>query len=240
MYSHCSLGLSTGSADRAILFWVSLLIFTLSLPTLLGVILRPFPTILYLTPGSTYQGGVVYSIGFLSFPNYNVKIVYIHKGLNGWCTDSTAVGLHYATSCHKWMFAVATSIGVSMTDWSWVGCCERVSGLASGVHGNWVRDVHWCYGTWHHRLLTKLKEEVPGPTLLHTDNWVANLLMQNPVNHSATKHINMQYHFIWECITDRSINLKLISMKDMVANILTKSLAHIMSQLCNLDMETHP
>ena len=31
----------------------------------------------------------------------HVKIVYIHKGLNGQCTDSTAVRLHYATGCHK-------------------------------------------------------------------------------------------------------------------------------------------
>ena len=26
---------------------------------------------------------------------------YIHKGLNGQCTDSTTVGLHHATGCHK-------------------------------------------------------------------------------------------------------------------------------------------
>ena len=36
-----------------------------------------------------------------TFPD-NV-LVYIHERLNGWCTDSTAVGLCYTTSCHKWM-----------------------------------------------------------------------------------------------------------------------------------------
>ena len=41
--------------------------------------------------------------------------------------------------------AVATSIGVSVTGWLRVGCHERVSGLAGGVHGNWVGEVHWCY-----------------------------------------------------------------------------------------------
>ena len=54
-----------------------------------------------------------------------------------------------------------------------------------------------------------------------------NLLAWNPVNHSATKHIDVQYHFIRECITDCSINLRLISMKDMAADILTKSLVCI-------------
>ena len=43
--------------------------------------------------------------------------------------------------------AVATSIGVNVTGWLRAGCCERVLGLASGVCGNWVGEVHWGYGT---------------------------------------------------------------------------------------------
>ena len=42
--------------------------------------------------------------------------------------------------------AVATGIGVKVTDRSRVGCRESVSGLASGVHGNWVGEVCRCYG----------------------------------------------------------------------------------------------
>ena len=80
---------------------------------------------------------------------------------------------------------------------------------------------------WLRRLLTELKEEVPGPTPLHIDNRAADLLTQNPMNHSATKHINIRYHFIRECIADGSINLRLIGTKDMTADILTKSLACI-------------
>ena len=80
---------------------------------------------------------------------------------------------------------------------------------------------------WLRRLLTELKEGVLGPTSLHIDNHVANLLTWNPVNHGAMKHIDVQYHFIWESIADRSINLKLISMKEMAVDILTKSLACI-------------
>ena len=43
--------------------------------------------------------------------------------------------------------AVATGIGVKVTGRSRVGCHESVSGLAGGVHGNWVGEVCWCYGT---------------------------------------------------------------------------------------------
>src|SRR5258708_9228402 len=50
-------------------------------------------------------------------------------------------------------------------------------------------------------------------------------LHHNPVNHAATKHVNVRYHFIRECITDGTIDLKLIGMNDMAADILTKALA---------------
>ena len=39
------------------------------------------------------------------------------------------------------------------------------------------------------------------------------------------KHIDVHYHFIRDCIMDRSINLKLISMNNMAANVMTKALA---------------
>ena len=93
---------------------------------------------------------------------------------------------------------------------------------------------------WLRRLLTELKEWVPGPTSLHIDNCAANLLTWNPVNHGAMKHIDVQYHFIWESIADRSINLKLISSKEIAVDILTKLLTHIKhEQFCLvLGMET--
>ena len=44
---------------------------------------------------------------------------------------------------------------------------------------------------WLRRLLTELQEEVPGPTVLHIDNCATNLLARNPINHTATKHIDI-------------------------------------------------
>ncbi len=65
------------------------------------------------------------------------------------------------------------------------------------------------------------------PTPLHIDNRATDLLTQNPVNHAAMKHINIHYHFIQECIADESVDLRLIGMNDMAADVLTKLLAHI-------------
>ena len=76
----------------------------------------------------------------------------------------------------------------------------------------------------------ELKEEVTGLTPLYINDHAADLLARNPINHSATKHIDVllqRYHFIRECIVDGSLDLRLIGMNDMAADVLTKSLAHI-------------
>ena len=84
---------------------------------------------------------------------------------------------------------------------------------------------------WLHHLLSELHEDVSQPTILHIDNRAADLLARNPVNHTATKHIDVHYHFIWECITGKSINLSLICTNDMAADLLMKSLVHVMLEI---------
>ena len=69
--------------------------------------------------------------------------------------------------------------------------------------------------------------DVSKSTVLHIDNRAADLLTRNPVNHAVTKHIDVRYHFIRECITDKSVELNLIGTNDMAADLLTKSLARV-------------
>ena len=79
-------------------------------------------------------------------------------------------------------------------------------------------------------------------TRLYIDNHATDLLTRNPVNHATMKHIDIRYHFIWECIADGSIDLKLIGTNNMGADILTKALAvNKHKQFCQmLRMETVP
>ena len=83
---------------------------------------------------------------------------------------------------------------------------------------------------------------MPEPTRMFIDDWAVDLLTRNPVNHAATKHIDIRYHFIWECIEDGSVNLKLIRTNDMATDILTKALVVTKHKhFCQmLGMETMP
>ena len=103
---------------------------------------------------------------------------------------------------------------------------QQSSAATSSTHAEYIAAAEAAKElVWLRRFLLEVGEDVPGPTTLFIDNRAANLLARNPVNHSATKHIDVRYHFICDCIADGSINLSLIGSNDMTADILTKSLA---------------
>ena len=143
-------------------------------------------------------------VGLVGYTNAD----WVNDRSNQWLISGYA--FLYSGGVVSWMSRQQTTVADSSTHAEYIAATEASKELV-----------------WLHRLLTELKEGVPGPTPLHINNHAANLLAQNLVNHSAMKHINVRYHFIWECITDGSINLRLIGTKDMTADILTKSLACI-------------
>src|SRR5213075_935292 len=49
-------------------------------------------------------------------------------------------------------------------------------------------------------------------------------LAHNPEHHARTKHIDIQYHFIRNCVEDGRLQLEYCPTEDMVADGLTKAL----------------
>ncbi|PKU64804.1 Retrovirus-related Pol polyprotein from transposon TNT 1-94 [Dendrobium catenatum] len=77
---------------------------------------------------------------------------------------------------------------------------------------------------WLRRLLQELDIPQQAPTTLYCDNTSAIALANNPVYHVRTKHIEIDCHFIRECIKNLSITVHHISSKDQLADLFTKSL----------------
>ncbi len=110
---------------------------------------------------------------------------------------------------------------------SWMSKQQSTT-VTSSTHAKYITAAEAAKElVWLHHLLTKLHEIIPGLTPLHIDNRATDLLAQNPMNHAATKHVDVCYHFIRECIADDLINLRLIGTNDMAADILMKSLANM-------------
>ena len=79
-------------------------------------------------------------------------------------------------------------------------------------------------GIWLKRLLCDLGVESM-PTVILEDNQGAIAIAKNPVNHSRTKHIDIRYHYIRECVQNGQIELQYCPTNDMKADIFTKPLA---------------
>ena len=51
--------------------------------------------------------------------------------------------------------------------------------------------------------------------------------MKNPVFHGRSKHIDIRFHFIRECVERGQIIVEHVDSKDQRADILTKALAYV-------------
>ena len=77
---------------------------------------------------------------------------------------------------------------------------------------------------WIQRMFKELGRTLEDEKIIYEDNQGAIALAKNPEQHARTKHIDIQYHFIRECIENGYIELKYIPTEDMVADAMTKPL----------------
>lgn len=78
--------------------------------------------------------------------------------------------------------------------------------------GNLVKEL-----TWYHIM----------HITLFVDNKSVIQLMKNLVFHGSSKHIDIHYHFIRECVEERHILVEHVNSKDQWASIFTKTLTYV-------------
>jgi hypothetical protein len=69
-----------------------------------------------------------------------------------------------------------------------------------------------------------LKRKQAGIFDLKIDNQSTIALSNNPVFHDCSKHIELRYHFIRECVERNRVNIQYIGTSEQLAGILTKAL----------------
>jgi len=81
-----------------------------------------------------------------------------------------------------------------------------------------------CEVVWLQKLLSYLGQLVDAHVVIYCDNISSILLVNNPVYHARTKHIEVRYHFIREKVIVKEIDLIHVSTENQVADIFTKAL----------------
>ena len=75
--------------------------------------------------------------------------------------------------------------------------------------------------------------------LIYPDNAGAKALAHNPKHHDRTKHIDIRYHYIRECIENSMVTLEYVPTADNTANILTKALPRKLHERHTIGLGVH-
>jgi hypothetical protein len=89
-----------------------------------------------------------------------------------------------------------------------------------------------CQGVWLARLLAEFRGERCRAFTLKIDNESAIQLSKNPVFHDRSKHIDVRYHYIRECVEENRVTLVSVGTVEELADILTKALGPV--RFCEL------
>lgn len=82
-----------------------------------------------------------------------------------------------------------------------------------------------CEGLWIKRVMNDLGLTITLPIHLYCDNVSAIHMIENPIQHDKSKHIEIDRHFIREKIEDNVICITHVASKNQTADIFTKPLA---------------
>nr|GEX68482.1 Gag/Pol polyprotein [Tanacetum cinerariifolium] len=78
--------------------------------------------------------------------------------------------------------------------------------------------------TWLQALLNELGIRSSLTPILWCDNLGATCLSANPIFHVRTKHVEIDYHFVWEKVAQGDLRVQHIYTHDQIAYIFTKPL----------------
>ncbi|PKU80641.1 Retrovirus-related Pol polyprotein from transposon TNT 1-94 [Dendrobium catenatum] len=93
---------------------------------------------------------------------------------------------------------------------------------------------------WLRRLLQDFQFPSMSPTTLFCDNISAMSLANNPVFHARTKHIEIDYHYIRECIKSNIIKVHHLYTTDQTADVFTKGLSTAQFQALRTKLTLQP
>lgn len=77
---------------------------------------------------------------------------------------------------------------------------------------------------WIWTLLVGLSRQRMEATIVYCDNQSCIKLSENPMFHDKSKHIDIQCHFIRDCVQRGAVQLQCVPTEEQVADILMKAL----------------
>eukprot|EP00253_Pinus_taeda_P020907 PITA_20907 len=113
---------------------------------------------------------------------------------------------------------------IGSTAVSWYSRKERSVALSSAEAEYMAASLAACEAIWMRKILVGLFGSHLDLTVIYCDNQSCIKLSANPVFHDRSKHIDIRYHHIRDCVQRRIMLLSYIPTEDQDADILAKAL----------------
>eukprot|EP00253_Pinus_taeda_P022669 PITA_22669 len=113
---------------------------------------------------------------------------------------------------------------IRSTTVSWYSRKQRSVALSSAKAEYMATSLAACKAIWMRKILVRLFGSHLDPTMIYCDNQSCIKLLANPVFHDRSKHIDIRYHHIRDCVQQRIMFLSYIPTEDQHVDILTKAL----------------
>jgi hypothetical protein len=110
----------------------------------------------------------------------------------------------------SWKSRKQSSIALSTTEAEYIAACSAI-----------------CEAIWLQKLLIGPFNLEMEDTLILCDNQSCITMIENPVFHDKTKHIEIQYHYIRDMVQKGAVKLQYVGTNEQVANVLTKPLSRV-------------
>ena len=159
------------------------------------------------------KGTVQYGLVYSSHSGNNLIRGFLDSDLGGTVDDRKSTG------------GMAYYLNESLI--SWVSQKKRCVALSLCEAEFMAATAATCQGIWLRNVLNQIRVGSIGPVTLFIDNKSAIDLEKNPVFHGRSKHIDIRYQFIRECVERGEIVVKHISSDKQREDCLTKALTTI-------------
>eukprot|EP00253_Pinus_taeda_P013485 PITA_13485 len=106
----------------------------------------------------------------------------------------------------------------------WISLKQQLVALSSVEAKYMAASFPSCEAIWIHKMLFGLFGQALIPSVIYSDNQSCINLMENPVFHDRSKHIEIKYHFIRDYVQKGVVKLEYIFTNEQVADIFTKAL----------------
>ena len=110
---------------------------------------------------------------------------------------------------------------------TWTSQKQKVMAISSCEAEYVAAAAAMCQGVWLSRLLADLTGRSVEKFQLLIDNKSTIALSKNPVHHVRSKHIDIKYHYIRQCIEEGKVEVDHIGTDNQLADILTKALGRV-------------